>query len=182
MDIFIDHVLQMDIFIVLRPCVILARLLVAVFFQESAGDCTPLLPVHHLIKERIKHWTQTLLFTSSRGSTASGGVTSFANLYLFTAHTNLFCSPFGCWFSPLILNPRLRYIKLFVFLKTNKILQVIILVYLYFMYGRNELAVTCWNRVWSQTVSCPLSVSGACLAIYCDRQESVFSWIGVVFC
>ncbi len=81
---------------VLRPCVILARLLVAVFFQESAGDCTPLLPVHHLIKERIKHWTQTLLFTSSRGLTASGGVTSFANLYLFTTHTNLFCSPFGC--------------------------------------------------------------------------------------
>ncbi len=59
------------------------------------GDRTPLLPVHHLIMERIKHWTQTLLFTSSRGSTASGGVTSFANLYLFTAHTNLFCSPFG---------------------------------------------------------------------------------------
>ncbi len=27
-------------------------------------------------------------------------------------------------------------------MKTNKILQVIILVYLYFMYGRNELAVT----------------------------------------
>ncbi len=81
---------------VLRPCVILARLLVAVFFQESVGDRTPLLPVHHLIKERIKHWTQTLLLTSSRGLTASGGVTSFANLYLFTAHTNLFCSPFGC--------------------------------------------------------------------------------------
>ncbi len=25
-----------------------------------------------------------------------------------------------------------------------------------------------WNRVWSRTVSRPLSVSGACLAIYCD--------------
>ncbi len=80
----------------LRPCVLLARLLVAVFFQESVGDRTPLLPVHHLIMERIKQWTQTLIWTSSRGSTASGGVTSFANLYLFTAHTNLFCSPFGC--------------------------------------------------------------------------------------
>ncbi len=80
---------------VLRPCVLLARLLVAVFFQESVGDRTPLLPVHHLIMERIKQWTQTLIFTSSRGSTASGGVTSFANLYLSTAHTNLFCSPFG---------------------------------------------------------------------------------------
>ncbi len=69
----------------LRPCVLLARLLVAVFFQESVEDRTPLLPVHHLIMERIKHWIQTLLFTSSRGSTASGGVTSFANLYLFTS-------------------------------------------------------------------------------------------------
>ncbi len=45
-------------------------------------------------------------------------------------------------FSPLILNPRLHYIKLFVFLKTNKILQVVISVYVYFIYGRNELAVT----------------------------------------
>ncbi len=53
------------------------------------GDRTPLLPVHHLIMERIKQWTQTLICTSSRGLTASGGVTSFANLYLFTAHTNL---------------------------------------------------------------------------------------------
>ncbi len=42
-------------------------------------------------------------------------------------------------FSPLILNPRLRYIKLFVFLKTNKILQVIISVYLYF-YVRSKRA------------------------------------------
>ncbi len=42
-------------------------------------------------------------------------------------------------FSPLILNTRLRYIKLFVFLKTNKILQVIISVYLYF-YVRSKRA------------------------------------------
>ncbi len=33
-----------------------------------------------------------------------------------------------------------------------------------------------------KSASRPLSVSVACLAIYCDRQESVFSWIGVVFC
>ncbi len=69
------------------------------------GDRTPLLPVHHLIMEKIKHWTQTLLFTSSRGSTASGGVTSFANLYLFTAHTKLFCSPFGFGFLPFDFEP-----------------------------------------------------------------------------
>ncbi len=71
---------------------------------ERGRSHTPL-PVHHLIMERIKHWTQTLLFTSSRGSTASGGVTSFANLYLFTAHTNLFCSPFGFGFLPFDFEP-----------------------------------------------------------------------------
>ncbi len=34
------------------------------------------------------------------------------------------------------------------------------------------------NRVWSRTVSRPVSVSGACLAIY--EQESVFSWSSIL--
>ncbi len=37
------------------------------------------------------------------------------------------------------------------------------------------------NRVWSRTVSRPLSVSGACLVIYCDKGKCVqLNWSSIL--
>ncbi len=43
--------------------------------------------------------------------------------------------------------------------------------YLYYHMLINYNCVeTCWSHVWSRTVPRPLSVSGACLNIYCDKN------------